>query len=67
MSVCDTIAVLDFGKLIAWGTPREVQADAAVTDAYLGAERAHGDPPHGDPPHEDPPRGDPPPGEQAHG
>jgi branched-chain amino acid transport system ATP-binding protein len=41
MSVCDTIAVLDFGKLIALGTPRQVQADPAVTDAYLGAERPH--------------------------
>jgi branched-chain amino acid transport system ATP-binding protein len=41
MSVCDTIAVLDFGKLIAFGTPRQVQADPAVTDAYLGAERPH--------------------------
>ena len=40
MSVCDTIAVLDFGKLIAFGTPQQVQANQAVTDAYLGAERS---------------------------
>jgi branched-chain amino acid transport system ATP-binding protein len=36
MSACDTIAVLDFGKVIATGTPAQVQADPAVTAAYLG-------------------------------
>ena len=38
MAVCDTIFVLDFGKVIAAGPPAQVQSDPAVTAAYLGAE-----------------------------
>ena len=38
MSVCDSIVVLDFGRVIAAGPPDQVQADPAVTTAYLGAE-----------------------------
>ncbi|MGH3289949.1 MAG: ABC transporter ATP-binding protein, partial [Streptosporangiaceae bacterium] len=44
MSVCDSITVLDFGKVIATGSPREVQDNPAVTAAYLGTAEASGTP-----------------------
>jgi branched-chain amino acid transport system ATP-binding protein len=36
MGVCDRVAVLDFGRKIADGTPEEVSTDSAVIKAYLG-------------------------------
>lgn len=36
MQISDRVYVLDFGKLLATGTPEEVQNNAHVIDAYLG-------------------------------
>ncbi len=38
MSVCDHVAVLDSGRLIAEGSPAEVRANQNVLEAYLGTE-----------------------------
>jgi branched-chain amino acid transport system ATP-binding protein len=36
MDLCDRLAVLDFGQVIARGSPNEVRNDPAVQRAYLG-------------------------------
>ena len=38
LSVCDYIYVLDFGKIIAEGTPQEIRESETVKKAYLGEE-----------------------------
>jgi branched-chain amino acid transport system ATP-binding protein len=38
MRLCSKVCVLDFGSVLATGSPAEVQANKSVIDAYLGSE-----------------------------
>ena len=36
MGVCERITVMDFGEVIARGSPQEIQSNERVIEAYLG-------------------------------
>jgi len=40
MGLCDRVAVLNFGKIIAEGTPDQIKNNQEVIEAYLGKEEA---------------------------
>ncbi len=37
MDICDTVCAISFGKMLAIGTPSEIQTNALVQEAYLGS------------------------------
>jgi branched-chain amino acid transport system ATP-binding protein len=42
MGICERLVVLDYGRIIAEGSPEEIRRNPAVIKAYLGEDAVNG-------------------------